>query len=72
MKSTTDNMTCLLLGHNFYKKDHLNKLTDEVICKNCGTQMLIDSNGDIDTSAAKDKNFETTLRKFFLLKRKLV
>ena len=72
MKPTnTDNITCLLLGHNFYKKELTDKSKDEVVCKNCGTQMVMAKNGDLDTSAANDKTFETALRQLFLLRRKL-
>lgn len=69
--TTSDNISCLIFGHNYYKPKKSNKNEDQLVCKNCKTQIEVDYHGNFDTSATKDKAFETSLRKLFLLRRQL-
>ncbi|MCC1483322.1 hypothetical protein [Winogradskyella immobilis] len=67
MKPTTNNdFTCLVFGHNYQKLN-----TSKLICKNCNTITCTDEYDNLDASISKDKTFEKTLKKLFLLKRKL-
>lgn len=70
MKPTTnDNMTCLLLGHNYYKLADTLQSNDKVICKNCGAISKIDANGNLASTPSISKTFVTALRKLFILTR---
>lgn len=67
--TTTDNMTCFLLGHN-YKKIISSQDSQEVaVCKNCGCKVHLNYEGDFKTHPTNDKTFIKALRKLFLLKR---
>ncbi|ARV09831.1 hypothetical protein BTO05_09320 [Winogradskyella sp. PC-19] len=71
MKPTnTDNISCIIFGHNFYKPQEGESDTDHLKCKNCNSSTIIDKHGNFNTSGA-DKTFESTLRALFLLKRKI-
>lgn len=69
--ATNDNMTCLLLGHNYYKIADTHQSNDKVICKNCGVISKIDTKGNFISIPSIDENFVTALRKLFLLKRSM-
>ncbi|RNC88033.1 MAG: hypothetical protein ED556_02265 [Winogradskyella sp.] len=70
MKPTnTDNISCIVFGHNFYKPE--DGKGDQLLCKNCSAKVTIDDHGDFNSSGATDKIFEVALRKLFLLKRKV-
>lgn len=71
MPTNTDNISCLLFGHNFYKKSTSISDADKVICKNCNHTATIDSHGNFNANGTNDKTFENTLRKLFLLRRKM-
>ncbi|WP_299115894.1 hypothetical protein [uncultured Winogradskyella sp.] len=71
MKPTnTDNISCIIFGHNFYKPQNEVYKNDQLKCKHCNTTVIMDKHGDFNTSGA-DKTFENTLRKLFLLKRRI-
>ncbi|MFD1062730.1 hypothetical protein ACFQ1Q_05685 [Winogradskyella litorisediminis] len=67
----SDDMTCLLLGHNYYKLAVANTNNETVVCKSCGKHSKINPQGDFTTTKYEDKAFVTALRKLFLLKRGL-
>lgn len=70
MKPTnTDNVSCLILGHNFYKEQTFYKNSDKLCCKNCNHTILTDKHGNFNSSGSADKTFENTLRKLFLLRK---
>lgn len=72
MKPTSNkDLSCLVLGHNFYKSEPSSNTTPKLICKNCSTEVFTDQNGNFDASVSEDKIFEKTLKRFFLLKRRL-
>ncbi len=72
MKSTnTDNISCLIFGHNFYKPTKGLHADNTLICKNCKHEFLVDEYGDFQSSGTNNKTFEATLRKLFLLRRRL-
>ena len=72
MKPTTNSdLACLVFGHNFYKSEYFNKHSSKLVCKNCNTVTFTDQHGNFDTSDSKDKTFEKTLKRLFLLRRQL-
>ncbi|MBT8244327.1 MAG: hypothetical protein HKP48_05340 [Winogradskyella sp.] len=70
MKPTdTDNISCIIFGHNFYKSlDEVNGNT-QLKCKHCCTTLDIDDFGNSHHTEAVDKTFKNALRRLFLLKR---
>lgn len=71
MKPTnTDNIPCIIFGHNFYKIENNTSDKEQLKCKHCNTKTYIDKHGDFNTKGA-DKMFVNTLRTLFLLKRKV-
>ena len=64
------NMTCLILGHNYYKDESLDHQSDSVICKACGTTANISNNGEFITDS-KDTFIQKSMQKLFALKRRL-
>lgn len=72
MKTTnTDNISCIIFGHNFFKSEKDISDNDQLKCKHCNSSTTIDKHGNFSTSGA-GKTFESTLRVLFLLKRKMV
>ena len=71
MKPTnTDNISCIVFGHNFYKPQGEVNGNDLLKCKHCNTAAIMNKQGDFNPSGA-DKTFENTLRQLFLLKRRI-
>ena len=72
MKTTnTDNMSCIIFGHNFFKFEKDISDNDLLKCKHCNASTTIDKHGNFNSSGA-DKTFEGTLRALFLLKRRII
>ena len=72
MKTTnTDNISCIIFGHNFFKSEKDISDNDQLKCKHCNSSTTIDKRGNFSSSGA-DKTFECLLRVLFLLKRKMV
>lgn len=67
--TTTDNMTCFLLGHNYYKSSELDDSQEKAICKNCGSKTYLNLDGEFNANPNDNKSFINALRKLFILKR---
>ena len=70
MKPTNSNLACLVFGHNLYKPKSF-KHSSTLVCKNCNAITFTDQHGNFDDSGPKDKTFEKTLKRLFLLRRQL-
>lgn len=70
MKATTTNhmLSCTIFGHNFFKSD---QNTDQLVCAHCNTTVQTDAQGNFDESGITNKNVQTTIRRLFLLKRRI-
>jgi len=69
--TNTDNISCLIFGHNFYKETDSETKKEQLVCKHCQAKVAVDHHGNFETSPTADKTFENTLRRLFLLRRKL-
>lgn len=71
MKSTIhSNFACLVFGHNLYKpKSHQNSSIS--ICKTCKAEIDSDNCESFESNNYQDKTFENTLKRLFLLNRKI-
>lgn len=70
MKPThTDNLACIIFGHNFYKSQYKMQGQNLVKCKNCNTALTMDEFETSTPTETVDNTFKNALRKLFLLKR---
>ncbi len=70
MKTTTTNqaLSCAIFGHNFFKSD---QNPNQLVCAHCNITVQTDAQGNFDESGITNKNVQTTLRRLFLLKRRI-
>ena len=70
MKTTiTDNISCIIFGHNFFKSEKDISDNDQLKCKHCNSSTTINKHGNFSTSGA-GKTFESLLRVLFLIKKR--
>jgi len=70
MKPTdTDNISCIIFGHNYYKSSEETSNNSQIKCKNCNTSLDINDFGNSHHNTPVDKTFKNALRRLFLLKR---
>lgn len=64
MKTTTNDLSCTVFGHNL---ERLSKNSHELTCKTCKSKIAMDHYDVLDAIPLKNENIKTTLRQLFLL-----
>jgi hypothetical protein len=65
MKTTTTNdLSCSVFGHNL---ERLSKDSNELKCKTCNSNIVMDNSDKFETLPLKNENIKTALRQLFLL-----
>ena len=69
--TNTDNIACLIFGHNYYKSKEKSASEITFVCKNCKKEITAKEYHNTHAKSKVDKTFETELKKLFLLRRSL-
>ncbi len=72
MKSSlTNELSCSVFGHNFYRSKPLSQNKAELICSCCHTKVSTDSNGDFEELPSSNTEIHKALRQLFLLRKQV-